>query len=60
MRPMDSYKKKAKNDYVYIADDVTLGPFCSNWIKKLAEERESKLEKEVNKNADSKKIKNIS
>ena len=31
----------------YVADDVTLGPFCSNWVKELSEERESKLEKEL-------------
>jgi len=42
---MDEYKKKAKDEYVFIADDVTLGPFCSAWVKDLAKERENKLEK---------------
>ena len=46
------FARKQINDYyndelVYVADDVTLGPFCSNWVKELAEERESKLEKKL-------------
>jgi len=46
------FARKQINDYyndelVYVADDVTLGPFCSAWVKELSEERESKLEKEL-------------
>ena len=56
---MTTYKKKTDDkefarekiiEYFnesYIADDVTLGPFCSNWVHEIKKEHESKLEKEV-------------
>jgi hypothetical protein len=55
------FARKHINEYYnesYIADDVTLGPFCSAWVHDIKKEYESKLEKEV-KDDNIKKVKNI-